>query len=144
MKYQWKAINKNTFKYPNSLCMKQNTFIWLDKWPYTFSNWAPNEPSFNEGENCTVLLQSEWKDTRCDLKYPAICEYNTGRIYLLSTFLLPFNIIESLPCKDIYLVYYKMNRDTAYHPSSWTVPAGYLKVRGILLLCRPQCQDRLV
>ncbi|XP_022332922.2 macrophage mannose receptor 1-like isoform X2 [Crassostrea virginica] len=56
----------------------ENTFIWLDKWPYTFSNWAPNEPSFNEGENCTVLLQSEWKDTRCDLKYPAICEYNTG------------------------------------------------------------------
>uniref|UniRef100_A0A8W8K457 C-type lectin domain-containing protein n=1 Tax=Magallana gigas TaxID=29159 RepID=A0A8W8K457_MAGGI len=57
---------------------ENESHIWLDNWPYTYVKWALNEPSLNEGEYCTVLLNVEWKDTQCDLKYPAICEYNTG------------------------------------------------------------------
>lgn len=57
---------------------ENESHIWLDNWPYTYVKWALNEPSLNEGEYCTVLLNVEWKDTQCDLKYPAICEYNSG------------------------------------------------------------------
>jgi hypothetical protein len=54
---------------------------WLDNWPYTYTKWATNEPSLNPGENCTVMLNMEWKDTECDLKYAGICEYNTGSFH---------------------------------------------------------------
>lgn len=58
---------------------ENESHIWLDNWPYTYTKWDLNEPSLNEGENCTVLLNLKWKDTQCDLKYPSICEYNTGK-----------------------------------------------------------------
>lgn len=66
----------------NSYLVVQNdVHSWLDGWPYTFTNWAASEPSLSPGENCTVLLNMEWKDTACDLKYAAICEYNTGSLH---------------------------------------------------------------
>ncbi|XP_062620535.1 macrophage mannose receptor 1-like [Saccostrea cucullata] len=51
--------------------------FWLDGWPYRYSKWAAHEPTSKPGENCTVLINTEWKDTQCDLKYPSICEYTT-------------------------------------------------------------------
>lgn len=70
--------------------LQNESHIWLDNWPYTYVKWALNEPSLNEGEYCTVLLNAEWKDTQCDLKYPAICEYNSGVYFLRIFFSLHF------------------------------------------------------
>ncbi|XP_048752140.2 macrophage mannose receptor 1-like isoform X2 [Ostrea edulis] len=58
---------------------KDDVHSWLDGWPYSYTKWAVSEPSLNPGENCTVLLNREWKDTVCDLTYAAICEYNTEK-----------------------------------------------------------------
>ncbi|XP_061163166.1 macrophage mannose receptor 1-like [Saccostrea echinata] len=58
---------------------RDDVHFWLDGWPYTYSKWAANEPSLKPGENCTVLLNTEWKDTQCDLKYPAICKYTSEK-----------------------------------------------------------------
>lgn len=60
--------------------INNNTFIWLDRSPVDFTNWAPNEPNNWNSKNFCAVLSSEssfrgkWYDVSCTATYMVICE----------------------------------------------------------------------
>lgn len=60
--------------------VNNDTFIWLDRSPLNYTNWAPSEPNNWNSKNFCVVLSSEssfkglWYDVGCTSTYVVICE----------------------------------------------------------------------
>ncbi len=59
----------------------ENTFIWADLKPFTYTHWRLGEPNNGNGgtpENCAIIegdnAAAEWDDRPCIRTYPAICK----------------------------------------------------------------------
>lgn len=106
--------------------LQKDSYIWLDNWPYTYTKLALNEASVNEGEDCTVLLNLEWKDAQCDLKYPAICKYNSGE-YLKKKYFIFFTLIVlRFAGMNVHFNHYFINRKTSYDTYPGKMSSGQL------------------
>ncbi|XP_056425131.1 CD209 antigen-like protein E [Hyla sarda] len=50
-------------------------WMWLDGTTLTYSNWSPNEPNNNHGnEFCVEMKPEDWNDLNCDMKMNYICK----------------------------------------------------------------------
>lgn len=62
--------------------ISNDTFVWEDKSPFNYTNWAKSQPNNLEGKHyCTSLLQStnlaelgNWYDDPCSDKYNFFCQ----------------------------------------------------------------------
>jgi hypothetical protein len=77
------TINKaNNHVWIGARRISNNTFIWEDKSPFNYTNWAKTQPNNLEGKHyCASLLQSansaelgNWYDDPCADKYNFICQ----------------------------------------------------------------------
>ncbi|XP_072005279.1 CD209 antigen-like protein A [Engystomops pustulosus] len=50
-------------------------WLWIDRTPFTFSNWGHNEPNNQGGsETCVEMKSDGWNDLYCDKKNYFICK----------------------------------------------------------------------
>ncbi|KAI2810116.1 IgE binding [Blomia tropicalis] len=60
--------------------INNSSFIWMDRSPLNYTNWAPNEPNNWNSKNYCVVISSEtdhrgkWYDVSCTSTYVVICE----------------------------------------------------------------------
>ncbi|XP_005097625.3 macrophage mannose receptor 1 [Aplysia californica] len=68
--YVWMGLNDQSM---------ENSFVWDDRTPITYTNWSPHEPNNLGDEDCVVMFAKtgKWNDAKCQTKVKLlVCKQN--------------------------------------------------------------------